>query len=68
VENSFSAFSVSRPGLCAYLSLQMKAIKPHLTLLMSSSNRLFIICSSQSLMGIVSVLQNEKHSGDGWLW
>jgi hypothetical protein len=59
--HSCSAFSVSWPGLClsavllflfhgqgcAYLSLQVKAIKPHLTLLTSSSHRLFIICSPQ---------------------
>jgi hypothetical protein len=30
---------------CAYLSLQMKAIKLHLTLLTSSSHMVFIICS-----------------------
>jgi hypothetical protein len=31
---------------CAYLGLQMKAIKMHLALLTSSSHMLFIICSS----------------------
>jgi hypothetical protein len=39
-------FSVCGQG-CAYLSLQMKAIKLHLTLLTSSSHRLFIIHSPQ---------------------
>jgi hypothetical protein len=33
---------------CAYLGLQVKAIKPHLALLMSNSLKLFIICSPQS--------------------
>jgi hypothetical protein len=32
---------------CAYLSLQVKAIRPHLALLVSSSHRLFIIHSPQ---------------------
>jgi hypothetical protein len=46
---SCSAFSVCGRG-CAYLSLQMKAIKPHLVLLVSSSHRLFIIRSSHCYM------------------
>jgi hypothetical protein len=39
---------------CAYLSLQMKAIKLHLALLMSSSCRLFIICCPQLVDIVVS--------------
>jgi hypothetical protein len=35
---------------CAYLRLQMKAIKPNLTLLMSSSDRFFIFCSPQEII------------------
>jgi hypothetical protein len=34
-----------RDPVCADLGLQVKAIKPHLTLLTSSSHRLFRICS-----------------------
>jgi hypothetical protein len=34
---------------CAYLILQVKAIKPHLALFMSSSHRLFIISPQQTL-------------------
>jgi hypothetical protein len=39
---------------CAYLGLQEKAIKPHLTLLTSSSHRLFIIQSPQSHLLLLS--------------
>jgi hypothetical protein len=46
---------------CAYLSLQIKAIKLHLTLLMSSSHRLFIICSPQLLLSIL-VGAYQRHS------
>jgi hypothetical protein len=45
-KKKYAAFCICGQG-CAYLGLQMKTIKPHLTLLMSSSHRLFIICSPQ---------------------
>jgi hypothetical protein len=57
---------------CAYLGLQMKAIKPHLALLMSSSHRLFTICcphtcitawTDSSLLDLFTTSHSPSHSG-----
>jgi hypothetical protein len=52
---------------CAYLGLQVKAMKPHLALLVSSSHRLFIIsphllCLIYKLNSIIVMWVQEKNS------